>query len=264
MPSLLNTAAVDDDDFETKEDGLLYKEAVDNPPSSSNEAMIGGVIANSAMNAFCELFTAAAVGALFISKVLTTGMFIGSLAGGLIAYVVSLHWAGVLSHNLRAQGIVKPQFCAKSFWEPAAFGASGAFVLAAVGLTNGHWPTLSRNLLVCIGIYPLYGWAQQWLVQGLITRNLATLLLPPSRTAGQRVLQKKVLICTLSGAGFSLVHYPDAATIMAVACIGIAFAAFFLRDGEVFPLGLWHGWLGSLFYYWALGEDPLGDILAGK
>eukprot|EP00971_Amphidinium_carterae_P289225 5742790-Amphidinium_carterae.1 len=30
------------------------------------------------------------------------------------------------------QGIVKPQFCAKSFWEPAAFGASGAFVLAAV------------------------------------------------------------------------------------------------------------------------------------
>jgi hypothetical protein len=37
----------------------------------------------------------------------------------------------------------------------------------------------------------------------------------------------------------------------------------FLRWRNVWPLGICHGWLGVLFYFWVLGRDPWLEILGG-
>ena len=43
--------------------------------------------------------------------------------------------------------------------------------------------------------------------------------------------------------------------------LGLAFAPLYLRYRNVWPLGLYHGWLGTLLYYQVLGEDPFLRVM---
>ena len=42
--------------------------------------------------------------------------------------------------------------------------------------------------------------------------------------------------------------------------MGGAFSANYLRHGNVWPLGLYHGVLGAAFYVWVLDRDPWREI----
>lgn len=98
-------------------------------------------------------------------------------------------------------------------------------------------------------LYPLYGLAQQAALQGLVTRNLRTLI--PQRCA--RVL----LVATL----FSLAHAPDGLLMGLTFAAGLIFTWLYETQPNLFVIGTAHGLLGALAYYWVLGQDPGAEIL---
>ena len=69
-----------------------------------------------------------------------------------------------------------------------------------------------------------------------------------------------VLVCGLL---FGAVHAPDVELVVATTLLGGAFTAVYLRHPHVWPLGLWHGCLGALFYAWVLGRYPLAELVPG-
>ena len=46
----------------------------------------------------------------------------------------------------------------------------------------------------------------------------------------------------------------------ATAALALLFTPIYLRQKHVIPLGLCHGWLGVLAYYWLLGRDPWVEL----
>ena len=49
--------------------------------------------------------------------------------------------------------------------------------------------------------------------------------------------------------------------VLATALLGLVFTPIYLRWRNLWPLGLYHGWLGALCYFWVIGRDPLLEIL---
>ena len=124
----------------------------------------------------------------------------------------------------------------------------GAALCVVVGSRRGPL-ALNRNMIFAGLLYPAWGLFQQILVQGVAVRNLSRAL--PSAA-----------VVLIAGLLFGAVHLPHFALAAATAALGSVFTIVFLRWGNVWPLGLCHGWLGVLFYYWVLGRDPWQELVA--
>jgi hypothetical protein len=106
--------------------------------------------------------------------------------------------------------------------------------------------SISRDAWPLFALYPIWGTIQQFLVQGLVVRNLSL-----------KPIALKPLTLVLVGAVlFSMVHVPNLSLTFATFCLGLLFVPVYLRFRNLWPLGLYHGWLGALFYLWVLGRNP--------
>ena len=142
-------------------------------------------------------------------------------------------------------------------WDNAgqAFRASAAVfipVMALMAATAWHRQALvlSRSLPLMLLLYPAWGLVQQFLVQGLLVRNLAK---GPLR-------DRERWLIAAGGVLFALVHVGNALMVLATAAVGAAFVALYLRYRNLWPLGLFHGWLATLFYLWFLQRDKLAEV----
>jgi CAAX prenyl protease-like protein len=141
----------------------------------------------------------------------------------------------------------------RGFWRacrtPAVVLVLGAIALAVAGLTRGtfflHW-----SMLPLLALYPIWGIAQQFMVQAMVARNLRQLF--PS--AWPVVLVTATL--------FGLVHWPDTFLMGGTFVLGLLFTPIYLRKRHILPLGIAHGWLGVLAYYWLLGRNPWNELLS--
>jgi hypothetical protein len=68
-------------------------------------------------------------------------------------------------------------------------------------------------------------------------------------------------LVALGGVGFGIVHIQHPALAAATGVLGALYVALFQRWRNVWPLGVCHGWLGSLFYPWVLDINPLSDMM---
>jgi len=132
-------------------------------------------------------------------------------------------------------------------WRTAPFLLVGALGMLFYRLARG-WRPLPASSALVFALYPLWGVAQQFLVQGIAAGNLRRLGVPPAAVVA--------VVAVL----FGLVHTPDwpLAALSGPACA--VWAALYLRTPNLIPLGLSHGWLGALAYYWVLGRNPLAAI----
>ena len=55
---------------------------------------------------------------------------------------------------------------------------------------------------------------------------------------------------------FAFIHFPNGLLMLATGLMAGLFIPCYLRDRYLWPLGLYHGWLGTFFYLWVLGKDP--------
>jgi len=96
-------------------------------------------------------------------------------------------------------------------------------------------------------LYPLWGTIQQFLIIGLIARNMED-------WEGRKA--NSVTIVVVSSIVFSIVHFPSILLVAATALLAIAYTIIYLRYRNLWILGLFHGWLGCFFYFFVLGRDP--------
>ena len=122
--------------------------------------------------------------------------------------------------------------------------------MAFLGSLHGTF-TLPQHLWILLILYPIWGTIQQFLVQGLVVRNLALTQLG----------SHPIFLVFLGAILFGMVHATNIRLMLATFCLGLMFVPLYLRFRNLWPLGLFHGWLGSLFYLWVLGHDPWRDLL---
>ena len=120
-----------------------------------------------------------------------------------------------------------------------------------VRLTEGErvWVTTRGHLALAAALYPLWGTVQQLLVQGLVTRRLV------------RWLGSAWTATPLVALLFAAAHAPSVPLMAATFAMGLAFTPIYVRWRNLWPLGLWHGVLGALFYVWVLGRDVWAETL---
>ncbi len=174
------------------------------------------------------------------------GVFIAVTAIGWIAYIVlrsrqdpsALREFGLSRDGLRPT--------AKA---AAAIFIAGGVACVAIGRARGPL-VLDVHMLWTALLYPAWGLLQQVLVLGIVARHLSRSL-------------PAIVVVAVAAVLFGAVHLPHLALAGATAALGAVFTAVYLRWRNVVPLGVVHGWLGVLFYFWVLGRDPWLEIAGG-
>src|ERR1039458_5460111 len=77
-------------------------------------------------------------------------------------------------------------------------------------------------------------------------------------------LWPKLVATALATLLFGAVHLPDMRLAAATCVLGGAFTLIYLRWRNLWPLGLYHGWLRVFFYYWVMGREPWGEMFGAE
>ena len=130
-----------------------------------------------------------------------------------------------------------------------------------IGFAARHWlPSLqpwlfqgeppcamfSLNFFITLCFYIMWALLQQTLFQFYLLGRLRALL-PYARP---------ILLSTVVGIAYGLVHLPEGGRITVVTIIGgICWSYSYYRDRYVLPLAVSHMLLATTFFYWVLGQD---------
>jgi uncharacterized protein len=130
------------------------------------------------------------------------------------------------------------------------FGAIAITAFFIIGYQR-NTINLSWHIIPILILYPIWGTIQQFLVVGLVAGNLQHLKV---NRPGE------VFIVTITAILFAVMHYPDYWLIAGTLVLAMLYTYIYLRDRNVYVLGLFHGWLGGLFYYTIVGRDPFAEV----
>ena len=167
---------------------------------------------------------------------------------------VSVFWIGYIIYSYKKQndifklwGFTKVN--AKTLGTKLAPPATiVAIMFILIGYYNGV-NLLNWHIIPVLLLYPIWGLLQQFLVLSLVAGNLSD----------QNYLNK-FWIVLLTAILFGLIHYPDPLLIMATTLLAIIYTLLFLKWRNLWILGLLHGWLGGLFYFYVLNRDPWVEV----
>ena len=132
---------------------------------------------------------------------------------------------------------------------PLAIVAILTFVI--VGTARGTL-MLNWHILPILILYPFWGTIQQFLIIGLIARNLSDF--------ENHTIPKSVVVVA-SSAVFSAVHYPSLPLMAVTFVLALLYTILYLKFNNLWILGLFHGWLGCFFYLFVLGRDPWMEFI---
>ena len=182
-------------------------------------------------------FTGAVVaGWLFIAPAIALGA--GYLA-------VSIARGG---RTLASFGITRANLRATAKWSSGIVAVVLSAGLLVTALSRSPVP---RDFWLLLAIYPVWGFAQQLLFQGLFHEDLLRLGVPASWSV------------VATTALFALAHHPGSRLMLISGAGGLLFSVLFARFRNIVPLGVAHGLCGAIVYHLILHRDPLVRILAG-
>ncbi len=169
--------------------------------------------------------------------------------------LAAIFWLGYVAFQVRREpAILRTWGFRTDTLRQAALAASavslpsaGFLILLASYLGN---PIFSIHIIPLFLLYPVWGLVQQFLLQALLARNILHLL------------QNRWAAVLLGALLFGLVHLPDWTLCGLTFALGLIYVPIYLRWPNLYPLGIYHGWLGALAYFGVLGRDPWAEILA--
>ena len=131
------------------------------------------------------------------------------------------------------------------------------FVLVALLATAGYGLLagtllLTWRLFLLLALYPAWGLVQQFLVVGLFAAALRKLGRLPDW-----------LIVAVTSLLFAAVHLPSIPLVIVTAFMGAIATSVYFQAGNLYALGLFHGWVASFTYFFVLGIDPLTALIGG-
>ncbi len=128
----------------------------------------------------------------------------------------------------------------------------GLFAIAAFFAVGFYQGTINMtwHLIPILIMYPIWGTIQQFLLISLLAGNLQDM-------EGKKF--NKAVIILFAAILFAAVHYPFWWLIGATFVLALFYGYVYLKARNLYVLGLFHGWLGGLFYYTVLNQDPFMD-----
>lgn len=173
--------------------------------------------------------------------------------GLLLPFIVGVigFWGTYIIYRIRADKQVldtwgfRRTYLKESFVVVSIFAVISIFALMIFG-TYMEVILWSWGMVPLMFLYPFWGLIQQFLVLGLFTGNLNRLEAnkPP-----------KWFLVVLTAFMFGGLHYPNMLLMIGTSLLAIFYTIVFLKYRNLWPLGLFHGVLGAIFYYFALGVD---------
>ena len=125
------------------------------------------------------------------------------------------------------------------------FGLLAILSFFAIGYWQGTL-NLTWHIIPILLLYPLWGLIQQFLVMSLFAGNL--------KDSKRNNYSDKVIIL-LTAILFAVVHYPYNWLIAGTFVLALVYGYIFLKERNLYALGLFHGWLGGIFYYTVMTRD---------
>lgn len=110
--------------------------------------------------------------------------------------------------------------------------------------------SVGSHFLIVGSIYPIFGIVQQFVLNAILVRNLSL------------IMTNKIVVTSIAALLFGVVHAPDLPLMACTFVAGLVWAPMFLRYRNLLPLGICHGLLGTMVYFWVLERDPWGEILS--
>jgi hypothetical protein len=131
------------------------------------------------------------------------------------------------------------------------FALAALVVSAGYGLLAGTLLFTWRLFLLLV-LYPAWGLWQQFLVVGLFAGNL--------RKDGRL---PDWLIIVATALVFAAIHLPSIPLVVVAGLMVAITTGVYFETGNLYALGLFHGWVASLAYFFVLGNDPLSELIRG-
>jgi len=130
------------------------------------------------------------------------------------------------------------------------FGILSMIVFFAIGVYQDSI-NLTWHILPILLSYPIWGTIQQFLIIALVAGNLHDM---------KSLRINKFIIILLTALLFSLVHFPSYWLMLGTFLLALFYGYVYLKVKNLYALGLFHGWLGAMFYYTVVGSDPFADV----
>lgn len=169
---------------------------------------------------------------------------------------VCLAWLGYVLYRQRQEtGILTYWGFTDQGFKVTFIRLLGPALLVAIScwMLGNHWGTnrLNWGIIPVMLLYPIWGVIQQFLIVGLIGRNLQDL---------QKYQLSTPLIVGITASIFAIVHYPSWLLIGGTFLLAIIYTILYLRGANLLVLGIYHGWLGGFFFYTLLNRDPWQEV----
>jgi hypothetical protein len=133
------------------------------------------------------------------------------------------------------------------------FGITSVIIFLFIGLYQ-HSIIFTWHIVPILILYPLWGVIQQFLLIALTVGNLKDYDGSPFN---------KSIILVLPALLFAVIHYPYTWLMLGTFILAIFYGRIFLKERNIYALGIFHGWLGAIFFYTVVGRDPLLEIFGG-
>ena len=164
-----------------------------------------------------------------------------------VAFVGYVIWRARRSEGaLRAWGMRWDNFW-PALRAQSLFAVIGVLALIGFGVATASL-RLPKTFWLTVGLYPIWGIAQQFALQSLIARNLAGKLSSPVAIAG------------VASVLFAASHLPRIELVLLTGIAGVFLTLIYRRFPNLWAVGIVHGILGSLAVYIVLKEDPGATI----
>jgi len=165
--------------------------------------------------------------------------------------LASIFWIGYIIYRIRSDKVVLIcwGFRKEGFREsvrmiaPLAIIALLLFIL--YGMRSGKM-ILSWHIIPSLVLYPLWGTIQQFLIMAMVAGNLDNL---------NRLKIPRYVSIFITAFTFGIVHFPYYQLIVGTFILAIIYALVYFKYRNLWVLGIFHGWLGSFFYFFVLGRD---------
>ena len=170
--------------------------------------------------------------------------------------VAIISWASyIIYRNRKRPGIIKYWgFRTDNFKtvmrKVLPFGFLSVIAVISIGLIQGT-VNITWHIIPILILYPIWGIIQQFLLIALTAGNMHDL-------KGQNF--NKVVVILFSALLFASVHYPFVWLMIGTFILAIFYGWIYLTERNIYVLGLFHGWLGGLFYYAVLDRDPFLEM----
>jgi membrane protease YdiL (CAAX protease family) len=126
------------------------------------------------------------------------------------------------------------------------FGILSLIIFIGVGLYQDTIK-ITWHIIPILILYPIWGIVQQFLLIALTVGNLQDY---------NNSTFNKGFIVVLSALLFALIHYPFGWLILGTFILAMLYGLIYLKERNIYALGIFHGWLGALFFYTVVGRDP--------